>query len=336
MGEKERIEYIKATISTTTQGIEALASVLDALGVAGFSVEDPKDLDFIMASKDALAWDYIDIPNILPEDGDIPPEDGEARLTFWLKKEEEAKLTELRAELIKLKSDEQDGVYGKGADFGRLRLDTETVCDDDWKDKYKERFHAFSPCEGILVAPPWEDACAAGGQIMIVIDPGMAFGTGSHETTAMCLARLKELIKPGDLILDAGTGSGILAIAAAMLGASAVHAVELDSDAAASAARNIEANGVSGIINLSLSDVSEDGALPAGAEYDLITANLTYSLLEKILPVLKNVLKEEGAVILSGILDAQEERIMEALENEDMRAIEVVKNGEWLMIEARK
>jgi len=325
MGEEERLEYIKATIYTTTQGIEALASVLDALGITGISVEDPKDLDFIMASKDALAWDYVD----------ISPENGEARLTFWLEKDEEARLKELQDELVKLKSDEQSGVYGKETDFGDLLLETETVI-NDWKDKYKENFHVFSPCDGIVIAPPWEDACITGGQLKIVIDPGMAFGTGSHETTALCLAKLKELLKQGDQVLDAGTGSGILAIAAAMFGASAVYAIELDSDAAASAARNIEANGVSGVIELVNGDVTEEGVLPLGPSFDLITANLTCSLLERVLSVFKRLLKEEGSVILSGILDAQEERIMEALENEGLRAVNVLRNGEWLLVEARK
>jgi len=297
------------------------------------------------------------------EDGEAL--NGEVRLTFWLEKGDEAKLQELRVALLKLKSDELYGVYGDGADFGRLWLDTETVT-DDWKDKYKESFHEFSPCEGVVVAPPWENVgringadgnkdfdCGGGNKdfdgagrnkdfdgadepLRIVIDPGMAFGTGSHETTAMCLSKLKSLIKHGDTMLDAGTGSGILSIAAALLGASCVHAVEVDKDAAESAARNIETNSVQETVELIVGDVAETGTLPVDMLYDLITANLSCSLLESLFPVFKRTLKEDGAMILSGLLDAQEDRAFEALENAGLWAAEVVKDGEWLMIEVRK
>ena len=336
MGEEKQLEYIKVTIYTTGQGAEALSAVLPALGItSGLSVEDPADLDFVMASKEALVWDYIDIK----EDGHVP--DGEARLSFWLKKGEEPKVRELRIALMKLKSDEQYGVYGEGADLGRLWLDTEIVR-DDWKDKYKEGFRAFSPCEGILVAPPWDDTGLdvdtgrEGDTVRIVIDPGMAFGTGTHETTSMCLKGLKSVLNAGDSVLDAGTGSGILAIAAALLGAESVVAVEIDADAAESAAGNLVTNGVSGKVSLINGDLTAEGTLPPGTEFDLITANLACFLLEALTPVFKSVLREGGAMLLSGLLDAQEERALEALKNEGLHAVNVMKDGEWLMIEARK
>ena len=409
-------EYIKATIHTTTQGAEALSAVLPALGIDGFCVEDPADFEFVVASKDRLAWDFADAELVAEAAG------GEARVVFWLEKRAgadagamapdagaaadagtvmadagavpSALIREVQGALLKLKGDEQCGLYGDGADFGRLWLDTQTVR-DDWKDKYKESFHAFSPCEGIVVVPPWEaggeasgtetggaaactetegvvaaytetegvaegiagagaetggaaactiGACTGidavadsrGGGIRLVIDPGMAFGTGLHETTAMCLARLKELLKPGDAVLDAGTGSGILAIAAALLGAGHVDAVEMDEDAAASAALNIAANGAGGVVSLITGDITVPGALPAGANYNLVTANLSCPLLEKLAPVFAGALADGGAMILSGLLDTQGDRALEALKNAGMEAREAIQDGEWLMIEARK
>jgi len=335
MGEEKLKEYIKATIHTTTQGAEALAAILPALEITGFSVEDPADLDFILASKESLAWDYV---GIRPSQEEGIAEYGEALVSFWIEKGSdgvENKIHELRIALLKLKSDEQYGVYGDDADFGRLWLDTE-ICYDDWKDKYKEDFRAFSPCEGIVVAPPWDNTGYAGGTLRIVIDPGMAFGTGSHETTAMCLSKLKELLKPGDSLLDAGTGSGILAIAAALLGAADVHAVEIDADAAASAACNIIKNNVSEKISLIEGDITAEGVLPPGADYDLITANLSCIIIEKLLPILRLVLKEEGTMILSGLLDVQEKRMLEALNKTGMRVAGTEKKGEWLMMEVRR
>ena len=337
-------KFIRATIHTTTQGVEALSAVLPAHGIGSYCVEDPADLDFILASKAGPIWDFAD-----PAPGDGAEKDGaEARVTFWLEESAEwtnAAIDGLRQLLLGLKGDEQYGFYGADADFGRLWLDTETVS-DDWKDRYKENFRAFSPCEGIVVAPPWDTEAApkrdgeskrdAAQPIKIVIDPGMAFGTGSHETTAMCLSKLKTLLKPGDSVLDAGAGSGILAIAAALLGAGEVHAVEIDADAAESAARNIEANNVSDTISLITGDIAAEGVLPSGARYDLIAANLTCSILGTLLPLLMGALKDEGAMILSGLLDVQEERMLETLENEGLLTTEIARCGEWLMLEARK
>jgi len=154
----------------------------------------------------------------------------------------------------------------------------------------------------------------------------------------MCLSRLKVLLETGNTVFDAGTGSGILAIAAAMLGADHVLAVEIDADAADSAMRNIEANGVYERVKLVNDDVAAEAerSILSDARFDLITANLTCSILETLLPVFKPLLKDEGRMILSGVLDAQEERIVAALENEGLHAVEIIKDGEWLMLEVRK
>jgi ribosomal protein L11 methyltransferase len=170
--------------------------------------------------------------------------------------------------------------------------------------------------------------------LRIVIDPGMAFGTGSHETTAMCLARLKALLKPGDRALDTGTGSGVLAIAAALLGAEHVDAVEIDADASASAAGNIAANNVADKVTLIEGDAAEQGVLSEGARYDLIAANLSLSLLEKLLPVLERAMTDGGAMILSGLLDSREDGAIATLERVGLKAVDILKTGEWLMIEA--
>ena len=317
--------YIKGTIFTTSPGAEALAPILESLGISAFSVEDPADIAYVRG-------DFIDTSFA----GGCPA--SEVLVSFWIEESggnSSGMVTQLREKLLKLKGDEQYGVYGAGADFGRLWLETKVV-QDDWKDKYKETFKAFSPADGVIITPPWESV-TGGEETVIVIDPGMGFGTGAHETTAMCLEALMEAVKPGDFVLDAGTGSGILAITAALFGAGRVDAVEIDEDAAASAAGNIEANGVGDVVRLITGDLSE---VTWAEEYDVIAANLTLGIVEKLAPVLFRAVKAGGTLIVSGILAEQEERILEVLENSgtnngvNFRVSNVMRRGEWVMIEA--
>jgi ribosomal protein L11 methyltransferase len=195
-----------------------------------------------------------------------------------------------------------------------------------------------------VVVPPWEverlgkeeqhiEECPG---IRIIIDPGMAFGTGTHETTAMCLAKLKALIKNGDTVLDVGAGSGILSIAAALLGAGEIYAVEIDEDAAASACGNITLNGAGEMIHLVAGDIREPGLLPESMRFDLIMANLSCSLIEMILPDLGGLLAQGGKMIISGLIDTQEERAIDAVRKAGLETIEICRSGEWIALVARK
>lgn len=325
-------EFIKATIHTTSQGAEALSALLPFHGIDSLSIEDPSDFEFLMASKEKLFWDYIDIQQG-HHDGN-----GEVCVCFWMEKdaaETEKNIQDIRTALLKLKSGEQYGDFGEDADFGRLWMETEDV-KDDWKEKYKEYFHTFRPCDGIAVAPPWEAAeeTTKSNELKIVIDPGMAFGTGSHETTSMSMRKIKELLRTGDLFLDVGAGSGILSIAAFLLGAESVYAVEIDGDAAESAARNIAANGAENEINLINGDILSPGILPEIIRFNLIAANLSCELIEKMIPVAEKVLAKDGKIIITGLLDSQEERALAAIKKAGLQKNESEIKGEWLMLVA--
>ena len=359
--EKEKL--VKATIHTTTQGAEILSALLPVLGIESLSIEDPSDLDFIIASKDKLAWDFVEGADGLLRSARNDKVDYEVLVSFWLEASAvntDRLLQDVREALLKLKSDEQYGEYGEDADFGRLWMHTESD-DEDWIEKYRESFRTFSPCEGVVVSPPWEadlpvEETLHGEEyrpIRIIIDPGMAFGTGSHETTAMCLSKLKELIDPGSPVksgahvLDVGAGSGILSIAAALLGAESVCAVEIDEDAAASARANFALNGLDDKILLIVGDITEPGFLQSGVlsesrvfsegvRFDLIVANLSCALIEKILPVFADILIEGGQIILSGLLDAQEERVLKAVGKADLKTTEICRSGEWIALVVSK
>jgi ribosomal protein L11 methyltransferase len=330
-------KYIKSAIYTTTQGAEALAPVLERFGVREYSIEDSADILFLMGQRDVLVWDYIDESLIPTEQADVP----EARVTFYLNlgKQAQQQIEGIRIALMKLKSDEQYGCYGEGASFGRLWLETETVI-DDWTDKYKEFFHAFRPFPGVVIRPPWEQPSEQPEEIEVVIDPGMAFGTGTHETTAMCLEQLFDELRPEDSLLDIGTGSGILAIAAARKQAAAgwfaarsrIAAVEIDPDAIASAEGNIRMNGCEDRIELICGDILENDMFSGNMSFRIITANMTSGILKRALPVLRQLLDADGRLILSGILDAQEDMMRAVIEEEGLSVAKITNRGEWLML----
>jgi ribosomal protein L11 methyltransferase len=320
--------YIETKIFTTTAGVEPVTALLTKFGVTEVSVEDSGDLRFIIEAKDWLGWDYID------EDLTSESPDGadEAVLTFYTEDTDDgaALLTHIKTGLMMLKADEEYGEYGADADFGRLYAESEPLT-DEWKDKWKEGFKTFRASERIIVRPAWDtDDYPDERDIVITIDPGMAFGTGTHETTAMCLTALERIVKPGMSVLDIGTGSGILAIAASMLGAARVTAVEYDADAAASASANFGINGVAGRVELIVGDIREL-AKNAGT-HDVIVANITSGLTGRIAGILPALTTRGGKLIVSGLLEEEKAKATDAIEGAGFAVNVSETRGGWLTL----
>ena len=328
------VKYTETKIYTTTTGVEPVTALLLRHGITGVSVEDISDIIGIIEGKSPACWDYVD-PDLIRGGlmGGAAP--GEAVVTFYTEANEdgEALLGKIKVDILKLKGDEGYGIFGAKADFGRLYAES-TPLDDDWKEKWKEGFKPFAITGELAVRPPWEEyEPAAGGRVM-VIDPGMAFGTGSHETTAMCAEAIEKRVRPGDSVLDVGTGSGILSIAAVILGAGRVDAVEIDEDAALSAAGNFKRNGVTESIRLIRRDIRDyrEACRGKALSFDIIVANLTGNLVIEILPALKGLLKKDGKIIISGLLAEEEDRISRATGACGLTLEEVNRRGEWIMV----
>jgi ribosomal protein L11 methyltransferase len=324
------LRYTETRIYTTTAGVEPVTALLTKFGVTEVSIEDREDLRFIIETKDWLGWDYID-EDLTSEDPDAADE---AVLTFYTEDTEDGAelLTRIKTGLMMLKADEQYGEYGADADFGRLYAESEPLT-DEWKDKWKEGFKTFRASDRIVVRPAWEaeDSSGAGeSDIVITIDPGMAFGTGTHETTSMCLAALERFVKPGMSVLDIGTGSGILSIAAIMLGADRVTAVEYDADAAASASSNFGINGVADRVKLIEGDIREFAG-SAGA-YDVVVANITSGLTGRIAGILPALTARRGKLIVSGLLTEEEAKVKAVLAGEGFAVTSAETRGEWLTL----
>jgi ribosomal protein L11 methyltransferase len=205
------------------------------------------------------------------------------------------------------------------------------IPDQDWTATWKEQIPVLHLGERVVIKPSWRTYSPAKGDVVLELDPGIAFGTGLHPTTQLCVAAVEELVQPGMSVLDMGTGTGILAMVAARLGAGAILAVDNDENAIIAARRNVEANGLASEIELrygSLADVT--------ASYDLIVANILAPVIAAMADTgLAHRLCEGGVLVASGILEEQADSVAEALERGGLRVSERRRIDEWMVLLAR-
>ena len=293
------MKWIKCTIDTHADAVDMVSAALADVGVDGVEIEDNVPL-----SEADTKGMFIDI---LPE---LPPDDNSAKVSFYL--DAEADNSEILANVSACL--EELSAY---SDIGERTISYSVMDDQDWQNNWKAYFHPFSIGD-ILIKPTWEevpDCCD--DSVVIEIDPGMAFGTGSHETTMLCIEALQKYIKPGDRVIDIGTGSGILSIAAIKLGAAFVFATDVDPEAVRTAAENVQVNGISDeVFKAAVGDITSDETLAdmAGTGYDIAVANILAPVIISLAGEAFRHLKHGGVFITSGILDTKEEDVKDAFE----------------------
>ena len=207
----------------------------------------------------------------------------------------------------------------------------EQVPDTDWTLGWRSFFQPVYPTPRMAICPPWDRVPDPPGGFTIAIDPQMAFGTGHHETTRLALLGLEKKIMSGDRVLDVGTGSGILSIAAVKLGASEVMAVDIEADAIENARANCILNGVDAKVVLGQYSVDRVSGV-----FDVVVANIISSILLPIIPELAKRLHPEGYAVLGGILDRERESFCAVLDRANLVLDEMLDDGEWLCAIARK
>ena len=217
-------------------------------------------------------------------------------------------------------------------DYPSVQLTAKPLYEQDWSVSWREFFGVVETGGRIVVVPTWIEHEVKPGQIEIKLDPGQAFGTGHHETTRLCLAALDGLARPGITMLDVGTGSGVLSIAAAKLGVPRIVAIDIDPIAAEIARRNCDANGIGAEVEISAGTLSADHA----GRYELVVSNISTPANTALAPAFGGIVKPAGDLVLSGILTQDAESVIAAMEANGFTRISIAEERDWCCIRLRK
>jgi ribosomal protein L11 methyltransferase len=300
------MDYIELTAAVPAAAAERTADILRTIGDGGAWIEH----DFTQRD--------------LESDADLA-RDGAALVRVYLRGEEaESNASLARAALTSADID--------------ARVGTRRVSEEDWAEAWKEHFDIERYGERLVVVPSWRQFEAAPDDIALTLDPGMAFGTGQHETTRMCLEALERTVRSGMRILDVGSGSGILSIAAARLGASEVRALDIDDDCVRITRENARANGVGDVVRTGIGTAGERWPFrePAEGRFDLVVANIVASVIIDLAPYLASALRNGGILIASGIIGEREREVGAALSKVGFRIATCRAMGDWRCVEAAR
>ncbi len=316
------MKWNKFTIKTIADAEDIIVSTLMELGIEGAEIEDNVPL-----SEYEKSQMFVDI---LPEN---PNAGNEAYVSFYI---EEGQETE---ELLKSVKEELASL-AEFMEVGECTITQSQTEDADWQNKWKEYFKQFY-VDDILIKPSWEELKPEDeGKMRIDIDPGTAFGTGMHETTQLCIRQIKKLVTKDTVMLDAGTGSGILSIAGIKLGASYALGTDLDPCAVTAVEENMQVNGISedkyDVILGNLIDDKEVQDKVGYEKYDLVCANILAEILVAMTPVIPATMKKGAYYVTSGILKEKEELVKEAIVKSGLEVVEVTYQGDWCSITAKK
>lgn len=301
------MEWVEIIVESCPENEDRIQNVLYDAGATGLAIEDPNDI--IELSKSESDWDFIDL-ELLELDKDV--------------------LT------IKAYFEQTQGIEEKIAyirkNIPNCIVNVNQIDPTEWEESYKKYYKPFKIGRDIIIKPSWEEYKKEDGDLIIHLDPGMAFGTGTHETTRMCTIALEDYLEKGDLVYDIGCGSGILSIVSAKLGASKVIGVDLDSNSVRVAKENVQINSVEDKINIyegNLFNKLDD-------EADIIVSNIIAEVIIMMSKDLAKYLKDDGVFIASGIILDKISLVENALKNNNFKIEKTDIQGEWACIIAKK
>ena len=312
------MDYLEVTIQTASAGIELVANALTAGGFDSLVVEDQAEYENFLEDNRAY-WDYID------EEFQAELQ-GLSRIKLYLEVDgnEEKQLGKLQKVLEALKKRTKKNL-------GSLEISSQLLPETNWEESWKDNYPPQRVGEKLIVVPCWNPE--AQGRIPVILDPGLTFGTGAHPSTQMCMEFMEELVKDGMDVIDLGSGSGILSIAALRLGAKTAVGVDIDPKAEDIARENAAYNDFGADrFDAVTGNVTEDHELMArlsGKHYDLVFVNIVADVIIGLAPVLKHFMDENTRVICSGILDVREAEVHEALTANGLAILATRAKEDW-------
>ncbi|MBE4908035.1 50S ribosomal protein L11 methyltransferase [Bacillus luteolus] len=311
------MKWSEISIHTTQEAVEPISNILHEAGASGVVIEDPFELT--KEREQVFGEIYQLNPDDYPEEGVV--------VKAYLP------VNSFLSETVEEIKEAINGLLLFGIDIGHNKISLIEVNEEEWATAWKKYYHPVKISERFTIVPTWEDyEPVSTDELIIELDPGMAFGTGTHPTTVLCIQALERTVQTGDSVIDVGTGSGVLSIAAAMLGAKEIKALDLDSVAVESALENVKLNKVEDIVSVSQNNLLNNIEGPV----DVVVANILAEIILLFTEDANKILKKGGLFITSGIITAKKEEVKEGLLAAGFAIEETVVMEDWVAFIARK
>ena len=310
------MKYIELTIHTTSEASEIVADIMWNYTDFGVTICDKNDIIALQTAKETTFWDYMD-------EHLVANEKRGALVKCYVA---ENVAGEVLPAILRDVSEAKERA-GEAFEFGTLEDTKRQVDGDDWIDVWKKHFRPIHLGK-IVVVPEWIDYQPSENEKVVLLDSNMAFGTGEHETTSSCVELMQEYLTPDSVCIDVGCGSGILGISALKLGAKTAYLTDIDPIAVDSALHNCELNGVAENAVVAHSNLLDDTAIQA----DIMLANITGEILKMLAPSIPKNLKQDGVLILSGIIESRLEMVLDAYRAVGLKVMKTVRKGEWFAL----
>ncbi len=322
------MEWMQVGIETTQDGIDMICGMLYAMDITGTEIEDAEDFTTFL-EENTQYWDYVD--DALMERAKAP-----TVVKVYLKENEHGRqqLEAIKARLAELKQS------ADGEMLGSLSISINNMQEQDWGENWKQFYKPLKLGKKMLIRPEWETVEDTEGRTVFTINPGMSFGTGTHESTQLCLESLENYLSDGDSVLDLGCGSGILSVMAMLLGAKDAYAVDIDPNAVKIAEENAEKNNVdASVYKTAAGNVLTDTALMEDIckkQYDIVLANIVADVIIGLSDFAYQALRDGGVMITSGIIHARLDEVETKLKDTGFTVLEINRKGEWASIVLKK
>lgn len=318
------MKWIEFTVYTQDSGLESVCAALTAVGIDGVVIEESRQTCAEALQQSVAFWDFADMDKIGTDAPCVKAyiEDGEGGKDLLLA---------AREAIFSLKQQNSEN------ELGSLVIKEYLVDDEDWANNWKKYYKPIEIGQRLLILPSWEDEPKT-DRAVLKLDPGMAFGTGAHQTTRMCLEYLEKTVKQGDSVLDLGCGSGILSIASRLLGAKQAIAVDIDPIAESIAKENAELNNLNDenykvLIGNILTDRNLQQII--NGKYPIVVANIVASVIIELAPLAKGLVQKGGYFITSGIIEDRRQEVLDSLSAAGFEILEQSAMQDWNAILCR-